>query len=484
MKLLTIGNAPQSNILVNSPYVSGYHADIIILDNGDLLLVDKSTNGTFVKGNKIPQGVEIPIHRGDNVVFADTPLDWNKVPSGNVDPEAKQIYGIGTHSLNRIHITGDKVSRFHATIKQKKDGKWYICDHSTNGTTLDGQRIPKDVFVQLKKGAQIKCAGIPVENPNKSSSSGAVVASVIGGIVAVACVLAAIFIYPWPHKYSDDELYTKYSNTSVMVFFTYHYKISAGSLDIKKVFNTDEFCYDQDGDPIRFNGENSNEGTATGFFISKNGLIATNLHVARPWVVYEEQTHAIEDWFRAELNDEASRIPYLAPYVSQLKVTGVIDGIYVIPTGHYGDGGNLISCSEVVASDNLETDIAVLRIRSGSGKLPEGSGYVDLNNTIKDKDYKQGIHIYTFGYPDGLRRQNIKNKLLEAIGIPGSIMSLNGEKDFSVNANIKGGASGSPVFTNKGEFAGIMSRSDRVGYAEAVRAKYLIKILKDNEIEY
>ena len=145
MRLIVVGRDPQqATLVVNSQYISNYHAEIILLDNGDMFLVDKSTNGTFLNGVKLTPGKEVAIKRGDNVMFADVPLDWNQIDPVRVPRDVKAIMGIGSHYMNSINVQGPKVSRFHATIRQMSDNKWYICDHSKNGTTVNNVRLQKD----------------------------------------------------------------------------------------------------------------------------------------------------------------------------------------------------------------------------------------------------------------------------------------------------------------------------------------------------
>ena len=98
MKLVVIGSSSDSHIVLSSPYVSSYHAEILLLDNGDILLEDKgSRNGTFLNDNKLQPNKEVTIKRGDNVRFANIVLDWNIVPmSPKIDMRTvKEIRGIG-----------------------------------------------------------------------------------------------------------------------------------------------------------------------------------------------------------------------------------------------------------------------------------------------------------------------------------------------------------------------------------------------------
>ena len=82
MKLLVIGNNSNCHIRFNSPFVSGYHAELLLLDNGEILLTDKgSRNGTYLNDQRLQPNKDIPVKRGDAIRFADQLLDWQNVPS-------------------------------------------------------------------------------------------------------------------------------------------------------------------------------------------------------------------------------------------------------------------------------------------------------------------------------------------------------------------------------------------------------------------
>ena len=168
MKLLVIGNNSNCHIRLNSPFVSGYHAELLLLDNGEILLTDKgSRNGTYLNDQRLQPNKDIPVKRGDVIRFADQLLDWQNVPSLPMPDfsKIKEMRGIGTNFRNKHQLQGDKVSRFHATLVKKNNKKWYIQDHSKNGTTVNGKAIPSNIDIKLKKGDKILCAGVPVPNP-------------------------------------------------------------------------------------------------------------------------------------------------------------------------------------------------------------------------------------------------------------------------------------------------------------------------------
>lgn len=483
MKLLVVGSSPQSNIYLNSQFVSGYHAELVILDNGDVMLTDRgSTNGTFINGSRISPNVDVMLKRGDNVKFADMDLDWNRVPELRPDPDTKKLIGLGSHSRNQVHVSGTNVSRFHATIKQTTDGKWFICDHSTNGTTVNGNRLPKDTFIRIKKGDEIKCAGIPVTNPVTSGSLGK--GWIVGLSAAAACLLiAGLFFLIKPGNNgtskSGQVLFANYAPSTVLIYMGYHYKVSAGSLDVVSAFGADEFIVK--GNTLEeFDGE-SHEAFATGFYISPDGLIATNLHVARPWE-FDEITQPVEDLFRAELNDMAqTRNPNYANYISQVKVEGVVDFTVAIAHNEYFDGHNAMSCMEVKCSNNPEIDVAILKAKLPGHELPKGTTYIDLNQIPQRDKYKPGMRLCTIGFPMAITLQNIEKKELQARYSEGTLSASNNDFDFGHTADVTNGSSGSPVFNANGQLIGIVSSGYGNGFNYAVRAEYIKKLLEKND---
>lgn len=198
MKLLVIGTDSNCQIRLNSQFVSGYHAEILLLDNGEILLTDKgSRNGTYLNDQRLQPNRDIPIKRGDNIRFADQILDWRSIPTIVIDSNIKEMRGIGTNFRNKYQLQGEKVSRYHATLSKRKDKKWYIQDHSKNGTTINGKIIPSNQNIRLKRGDTILCAGVSVPNPYKDEPSvnlKPILWGVLSVLILLGCVLHSI---PW-----------------------------------------------------------------------------------------------------------------------------------------------------------------------------------------------------------------------------------------------------------------------------------------------
>ena len=395
MKLTVFGRDPQqADVVLSSTFVSGYHAELIQLDNGDMYLVDKSSNGTLLNGSKLVPGKETPVRRGDNVMFADVPLNWNQIEDLRLPANVKVVKTIGAHYTNDIKLQGAAVSRFHAALRQTNDGKWYICDYSKNGTTVNGRRIEKNNYVPLNAGDAIACAGVAVENPVKKKGAGKIIGISLAVLAVCAAIVLVVVIKPWP--WSADKVYKEYNPSVLFMACGYHFEVECGALDISQIDDPNSIgqklyssfvIVDEDGEKYiqRYTGDNEMFGHATGFFIGKEGNIVTNLHVARPWLAETMSTSTgiktiisvAEEHYRNKLS-VLIELGYdnLIQYLPQLKVKGVLDYCIVIPNGNYCDLSNAYRCSEVIVSDNEEVDLAIMRLQQTY--LPVGATYVPL----------------------------------------------------------------------------------------------------------
>lgn len=506
MKLIVIGRDGQdADLVINaSDYVSNYHAEILLFDNGEMSIVDKSSNGTTVNGVRLSPGKETPLHRGDSVFFADVPLDWSRIPDAGIPADAKQINNIGTDYRNNTRLGGSQASRFHATMCKRADGKWYISDHSKNGTTVNGKRIPKDRFTLLKKGDEIACAGVPVENPVKGG-----VLATVGICIAAACLLVAA-VFGLKHiftNYTDEQLCKKYEKAVVMMVCSYHFKVECGTLDISRLPDPDlldhgvrrpmydEFILvkDEDGDTSisAYDGENGYVYTATGFFVGSDGYIATNRHVARPWEgetisldskVVSVQT-AVEDFYRAKLTKLVDKnYTEVMSYIPQIKVIGVVDNVVIVPNGEYFDEKNAFNCHEVICGEHEDEDLAIFKVRAAS--KPVNTQHIPLNK-VKAVEPNRGMHVMTIGFPFGLRTQDIEKTKLQANNAGGDVSRNDNKYSFGFTAVSYQGASGSPVFDKKGNLIGVLNAGITAsqGFNYAIRSGYLEQLIKRAEIK-
>ena len=429
-------------------------------------------------------------------------LDWNQVPKIKIDPNVVEMRGIGTNFRNRYKLNGEKVSRFHATFKKKNNGKWYIQDHSTNGTTVNGNPIPKEQDVRIKRGDKILCAGVPVANPCDESKSRwtlrdprTIVASVF--MVLALCLGIKYGLQrcsnpshdePEERVMEDNEIYARYKSSTVLLFAGYYYEVSAGQLDLAKLNLPTKVILDSNGklkDVSRTNESAMYFGT--GFFVSDDGKLITNLHIAKPWL-FDETAVQIESAYKQQLQVFANNYAQIDPnvplgaFVSEVKVEGKLKAIGLIPNGDEFDDENYMKCKVISAGDDPNIDVAL--IRTVKAKLPEECTFVNPDSIdVRDSALAVANHIYTMGFPAGIGLQDLKsNKGIQLFGRGGSIIQESTQYSFGFDAASYGGASGSPIFNDKGKLIGVLNAgfAKTQGFNYGIKAKY-VKELLDNE---
>lgn len=502
MKLIVIGSGSGAHLRLKSQFVSGYHAELLLLDNGEILLTDKgSKNGTYLNDQRLQPNKDIPIKRGDVVRFADQTLDWRNVPALPMPDisKIKEMRGIGTNFRNKHQLQGERVSRFHATLTKKNDKNWYIQDHSKNGTTVNDKAIPSNQDIKLKKGDKILCAGVPVPNPYGEGSSInyrkifmalSLILFLCGGTYGIMRLINHFSgglsngggsSLNSGKITSDEEIYAKYKNSTVLLIGFYYYKVTAGNLDLEKAGLPTEVIWAnntiQKVDGIR---SRMKSFTGTGFFVSNDGKIVTNLHIVRPWL-FDKELSFISDKYKMLIATLATENPALNAFTSQIKVEGVMSYIGLLPNGAYFSEENLKQCRELVGHDNIEKDVAILQLETK--RLPiTNCNIVDMNQAvINDSEIRVGSHIYTMGFPFGLSLQDLKtSKGIRILANGGSITQECTEYSFGFNAPSYGGASGSPIFNVKGQLIGVlnsgMANSQGFNYGiKAIHAKELLE---------
>lgn len=528
MRLLKIGRDASNDIVLHSDKASSLHAEITLMDSGDILLEDKgSHNGTFIQNRPIKPGTPVNIRRGDAIRFADVELIWSQVPMPEDNSAYKAIYGIGSHLNNDIQVSGDTVSRYHATIKVGRDNKVYIVDHSKNGTTVDGKKIQPNTPVRIKKSSAIVCGRTPVSLATAPIQWPSSIGKTILIAAASILILAGIgfgaykLISGSEEKMADTELYSRYNHAVVMLVGIYHFEVEVGDWTPNNFNQYNQVCeiikrknyidlgippqvlIDSSGKPIPASGISSQDlinafnkqGSygGTGFFISTDGQLITNLHVVKPWLE-NKQAEALQKEFsdrlakyvdiKAKVTDALTTIynpSSLSADISRVKVKGVLDYVALIPNGEMFDPENIIKCRVLSAGNDLNKDVAL--VQTVSKRLPTGDcTVVNVKDSIdvNDNALTVGEHIYTMGFPMLTSLQDRGNEGgIQLLARGGNITQNLNEYLFGFDAASYGGASGSPIFNDKGMLIGILNSGVKAtqGFNYGVKAKYIKELL-------
>ena len=519
MKIIKIGSSQSCDIVLDSNYVSSLHAEMTILDDGQIILEDKnSKNGTMVGNKRIEPGKEVNVQRGDRITIADTPLVWAKVPVAEKLTNYKSVYNIGSNYRNEIILNSQTVSRFHASVRIGKDGKTYIHDNgSRNGTMVNGVKVAANKDVRIKKGDNIVCGTEDVTDQiagvMPKTNMGLIYG--IAGAVGVLALIGIIFAL-WPKgeaepvAVANDSTYVapstpssvspeKYRNTVVYVGAQYHYIAE----------------FEDNPMPDTWNGKIEDIAaqqpySATAFFLDRKGYMGTNRHVAVPWEYRSaEEDNRIRESieYRIELmrrtcmfmqtGDERLTtsnkgrdfsMPTMQAFAqtalfkaindhigkfanwqgelnkiidrlsrSRYNITGAIDYIMVGYAGkNYTHLDEFQRCDVVADSKDKEIDVALLQLNDK--KTPEDVELVfEPSNFNTERLVPLKDKLFTIGYPAGLSWALDKRAKSLEPSIKETKCSKEPSKyDFEFQEQSVGGSSGSPVFNEAGQLVGVL----------------------------
>ena len=136
----------------------------------------------------------------------------------------KRILTIGRDYSCDIHIndSSDIVSRNHATIEVGRGDKYFITDTSSNGTYVNGMRIPAHQRYQLNRGDEVSLAHAALLDWSLVPKDNTIVISLVATLatlaVAAAVVFAVMHFGSSSSKYDiDDSNYTSSPSGAINV---------------------------------------------------------------------------------------------------------------------------------------------------------------------------------------------------------------------------------------------------------------------------
>lgn len=496
MILLKVGRDTNCDIVLHSDKASALHAEITILNNGDILLEDKnSRNGTFVMNRPIKPGTQVSIKRGDAIRFGDVELIWNQIPMPEDLSKYKAVYGIGTSMRNDIQIAGNTVSRYHATLKIDRKGNAYLQDHSKNGTTVNGERLNHGQTRQVKRGDAIVCGGVPVNLYQFIPGNGfsQIIRVAVAVAVIVVCAWGAYKYIPWNSTVSPVTMQAM-ENASACVYGGFYFEANIKDDPFKGIYDDWPqkwtFGFDKDGNLVnrefnvicksllQYTGEvQPYPYSGTAFFISKDGEMGTNRHIAVPWE-YEKKKYeddirnfimAIKSQFAARLaigasqSIEEAQARFNRMSHSDIEISGFLAYLGVGLTGNKINSALDLQQAQVIAeSGDEKKDVAVIRLNSR--QTPErlvkmGAIYDIQNARVDEQSLKpQDEELIIIGYPMGeiIANQTFDGKELRPTIHKASLSKTPDDNQIQIQAVGIGGQSGSPVIDKSHRLVGVL----------------------------
>ncbi len=510
MRLLKIGSSPACDIVVNSPFVSGHHADITMLDSGEILIEDKgSRNGTFVgpNRNRLRPGEEVPIRRGDLVRLGDTDLLWSRVPTVTPTEHGVRILNIGSNFRNDIVVSSGAVSRYHATIKIDKRGRAFITDNkSTNGTQINGMKITPGQPERIKRGDNIVVGEDDITaqiRPYLPSSGGWL--KWIGSIGAAAAIIVGL-IFGIGHIIRPNVNPT---DSVVYVLHNFDYVITLTNNPYSVPLK------------LHYNSETIVQGTA--FFIDDKGHLGTARHIVKPWdqaynpdsikaikeqilqfstVMFEASSYEFDELVAynplarqiksAIDHNKNANVSFrqqfesvmLALAFGQYEISGETNEMLIgYPNRNYTHFEEFERADLVAESDNPDVDVAILQMNDKKTPYPKEKRF-DIDRIYAGSYSPMTEDFISSGYPSGLYRAlDVRSKSMVVNTFVSKVSKVPNRVIFELQYASTGGASGSPVYLKDGKLAGVLTGvyTGQGGTTHVVQVKHL-KDLYDKEI--
>lgn len=496
MRKINIGRSQSNDVVISNPVVSGEHAVLFVMDDGSIMIKDlSSTNGTYVNSNKINDMTLLK--PGDVVKLGDSVFDWqgslksgnktvvNPKPKMGVPSNAKEHRTIGRGPDSQIQFAYNDVSGSHAILCKMMNGDVVIFDNgSTNGTFVNGERVTSRV---LKSGDVVMIANKyqlnwnnyfqldsvgPVVPPRKSSMRW----GVFGGIAAAVAVILVACYFLFLGKWTAEKTYSHYKDSVVFIYVDVNYEVRFSGLklqDAMQALNIKGY-YPSSG---------SFSGTGSGSFVSRDGKVLTNRHV-----VSMNEASIKGDVIGNIIKELASngyveRESDVIEYVDVLNEKITVDfeaNVYIGRNDtHISTLADLFPCRIIRVSDNEDIDAAIIQLNTK--KTPDDvKNIVDLENYAKD--LKPGSELFTIGFPKGFAFGKTAVGM-EANVQSGSVTQEKGDFHYGHNLKTISGASGSPIFDNRGRFAGLhfsgmYQDGTPLGYSFAVKPERVYEFYK------
>ncbi len=520
MRLLKVGRDSNCDIVLHSDKASALHAEITILNNGDILLEDKnSRNGTFVMNRPIKPGTQVSIKRGDAIRFGDVELIWNQIPMPEDLSNYKAVYGIGTSMRNDIQIAGNTASRYHATLKIDRKGKAYLQDHSKNGSTINGERLNLGQTRQIKRGDAIVCGGVPVNLAQFIPSNN------LSKIIGIAATIAILVVGGWaawkyiPWNNSITPVTTQaMENASACVYGGYYYEINVKDDPFKNVIKGwPDKWYMGIGPNGKLQVNTTTDGlsplgyTGTAFFISKDGEMGTNRHIAVPWEYRDadDEENIRQQMEKARQATSGNLYELLAYNVmtgalsaddanawlrryqnSPLEISGKHAFFGIGLTGSKVNNQIDLQQAQVIAeSGDPKKDVALIRLNSR--KTPDyivkmGAIYDIERARVDERSLKpQDEELIITGYPMGetVANETFDGKELRPTIHKASLSKTPDDNQIQIQAVGIGGQSGSPVIDKSHRLVGVLCsgfRGTEVTYC--CNIKHLVELYNKNRV--
>jgi hypothetical protein len=225
--------------------------------------------------------------------------------------------------------------------------------------------------------------------------------------------------------------------------------------------------------------------SGTAFFISANGELGTNRHIAVPWE-YESKknTERIRQLMQEAVGSggnlldqlvmilqnnidngaitEKTATAYLERFVkSDIEISGHFDFLGVLLPGQsFSSTEDFMRCQVIAESGSKDIDVALLRLNNPKtpNDIVKGGFYSMSTARLDETQLKIGEQLYAWGYPAGIEEGFIlgNGKELNPYYSDFKVSKIPHDYQFEVQGTALHGSSGSPVFDTERNLVGVL----------------------------
>lgn len=282
------------------------------------------------------------------------------------------------------------------------------------------------------------------------------------------------------HPLNSEEIYQKVASGVVLIVNDYYYSVTLPT--------GEELYFTDVDDEGRVSGltddadeayQNSNVATGTGFFITADGQIMTNHHVARPEVSqshvklflrgvkkviknsYQERISELTQQFYAYAGQDAMQAQIYQRYQAYQKALENVDDmdmsesdihihskLYVVYNNqHVLSYDDMAPCDFVaVATDGV--DLAIIQLEDGT--TPEDAHVFSLRDEAADKPLTLDQKLYMIGFNRGFTIGKTSSGEVQSQIYSGNVTQRGDGENILYSIPSLHGSSGSPVVDEYG----------------------------------